>query len=96
MIMQGKKQYTPTLFVSFYLTERVPADNFYRRLREQLDLRWLYKATAKYYGTEGQESIDPVVFFRLMLIGYLGEHDQRSSDNKDSKPSAGYALLYWL
>lgn len=69
--MQGKKQYTPQLFVSFYLTDRVPEDNFYRRLRETIDLRWLYKATKKYYGKEGQQSIDPVVFFRLMIIGYL-------------------------
>lgn len=36
-----------------------------------LPLKWLYKATKKYYGSEGQQSIDPVVFFRLMLIGYL-------------------------
>jgi transposase len=69
--MQGKKQYTPQLFVSFYLTDRVPEDNFYRRLRETIELRWLYKATKKYYGKEGQQSIDPVVFFRLMIIGYL-------------------------
>src|SRR3954447_9452114 len=69
--MQGKKQFIPKLFTSFQLSERVPEDNFYRRLKEMIDLRWLYKATAKYYGTEGQESIDPVVFFRLMLIGYL-------------------------
>ncbi|MEZ4843266.1 MAG: transposase [Bacteroidia bacterium] len=27
----------------------------------------MYKATAGYYGTEGQESIDPVVFFKLLL-----------------------------
>ena len=32
---------------------------------------WLYKATLKYYGTKGQESIDSVVFFKLTLIGYL-------------------------
>src|SRR4051812_31862764 len=69
--MQGKKQYKPQLFVSFYLTDRIPEDNFYRRLREAIDLSWLYKATKKYYGKEGQQSIDPVVFFRLMLIGYL-------------------------
>jgi transposase len=31
----------------------------------------VYKATKQYYGTEGQQSIDPVVFFKLMLIGYL-------------------------
>lgn len=69
--MQGKKHYAPKLFNSFQLSERVPEDNFYRRLKEAIDLRWLYKATKKYYGTEGQVSIDPVVFFRFMLIGYL-------------------------
>lgn len=36
-----------------------------------MDLQWIYKATRKYYGSEGQKSIDPVVFFKLMLIGYL-------------------------
>lgn len=30
-----------------------------------------YTKPQQNYGTEGQESIDPVVFFRLMLIGYL-------------------------
>lgn len=69
--MQGKKYYTPKLFTSFQLPDRIPEDNFYRCLRDAIDLRWLYKETAKYYGTEGQESIDPIVFFRLMLIGYL-------------------------
>ena len=69
--MQGKKQYTEQLFTSFQLSQRVPEDNFYRRLKEVLDLGWLYKATKQYYGTEGQQSIDPVVFFRLILIGYL-------------------------
>ena len=69
--MQGKKRYQEKLFTSFQLSERVPEDNFYRRLKKAIDLSWLYKATAKYYGTEGQVSIDPVVFFRLMLTGYL-------------------------
>ncbi|WP_225975381.1 IS1182 family transposase [Panacibacter ginsenosidivorans] len=69
--MQGKKQYNEQLFKSFQLSDRVPEDNFYRRLKELLDLRWLYTTTKKYYGTEGQQSIDPVVFFKLILIGYL-------------------------
>ena len=61
--MQGKKQYREQLFKSFQLSERIPQDNFYRRLKELLDLKWLYAHTKKYYGTEGQQSIDPVVFF---------------------------------
>jgi transposase len=69
--MQGKKQFTEKLFTSFQLSDRVPAENFYRRLKEVLNLQWLYKATKKYYGTEGQQSIDPIVFLKLMLIGYL-------------------------
>ena len=70
-MMQGKKHYSEKLFKQFQLSDRVPADNFYRRLKEMLELRWLYKATKNYYGTEGQQSIDPVVFFKLILIGYL-------------------------
>ena len=69
--MQGKKQYNEQLFKSFQLSQRVPEDNFYRRLKDLLNLQWLYKETKKYYGTEGQQSIDPVVFFKLILIGYL-------------------------
>src|SRR5215216_5108359 len=69
--MQGKKQFTEKLFTSFQLSDKIPADNFYRRLKSILDLQWLYKATKKYYDSEGQKSIDPVVFFKLMLIGYL-------------------------
>lgn len=57
--------------MSFRLSDRVPEDNFYRRLNDTLDMKWLYKATNSYYGKEGQQSIDPVVFFKLILIGYF-------------------------
>src|SRR5574344_2263035 len=69
--MQGKKSFTPQLFVSVNLLDLVPEDNFYRKLLTELDLHFIYKSTQKYYGTEGQESIDPVVFFKILLVGYL-------------------------
>jgi transposase len=69
--MQGKKEHQEKLFINFRLSEHVPADNFYRILSEQLDLKFLYKLTAPYYGREGQKSIDPVVFMKLMLVGFL-------------------------
>ena len=69
--MQGKKQYQEKLFINFQLSDRVPEDNFYRRLITIIDFSFLYNETAKYYGTEGQKSIDPVVFMKLMLVGYL-------------------------
>ncbi|WP_425238011.1 IS1182 family transposase [Ulvibacterium sp.] len=69
--MQGKKQCQEKLFNSFQMSERVPKDNFYRRLKGSLDLDFLYSRTKGYYGTSGQKSIDPVVFFKFCLVGYL-------------------------
>lgn len=77
--MQGKKQFQEKLFLSFRLSDWVPEDNFYRRLKEVLDLKFLPQLTSQYYGTEGQKSIDPIVFFKLMLIGYLENYN---SDRK--------------
>jgi len=69
--MQGKKVYQEKLFSSFQLSEWVPETNFYRRLKSVLHLDFLYDNTQEYYGNSGQKSIDPVVFFKLCLVGYL-------------------------
>lgn len=54
-----------------HLDELVAKENFYRKVNAQLDLHFLYKETETHYGREGQESIDPVVFFKICLVGYL-------------------------
>lgn len=69
--MQGRQEIQPKLFYQVSLDRLVPTDNFYRKLSNTLDLHFLYKATADYYGSEGQLSIDPVVFFKMLLVGYL-------------------------
>lgn len=69
--MQGKKQFTQQLFYELSLERMVPQDNFYREVDKVLDLHFLYAATKHFYGTEGQESIDPVVFFKILLVGYF-------------------------
>ncbi len=69
--MQGKKTYQEKMFTSFQLSEHVPKDNFYRRLKSEIDFHFLYSRTEQFYGSSGQKSIDPVVFFKLCLVGYL-------------------------
>jgi transposase len=69
--MQGKKDYQEELFTNFQLSEFVPEENLYRRLKGILQLDYLYARTKPYYGNCGQKSIDPVVFFKLCLVGYL-------------------------
>jgi transposase len=79
MFMQGKKEYQEKLFNHFQLSERVPSENLYRRLKSELDLSFIVPLTKSYYGTEGQKSIDPIVFFKLILVGYL---ENLNSDRK--------------
>ncbi len=67
--MQGKKQYQEKIFSHFQLSDRISETNFYRRLKGVLDLDFLYPLTKHYYGESGQKSIDPVVFFKLCLVG---------------------------
>ncbi len=69
--MQGRKLFSQKMMYLVSLDSLVPQDHFYRKLDAALNLHFLYKETASYYGTEGQESIDPVVFFKIILVGYL-------------------------
>ena len=69
--MQWVKRIFSKFFLSFRLSEHVPRDNFYKRLKERLDLLYLRHHTKKYYDTKGQKNIDTEAFFKFMLIGYL-------------------------
>jgi transposase len=92
--MQGKKNYQEKLFNNFQLSVRVPEHNFYRRLKDVLHLDFLYQETKGYYGSSGQKSIDPVVFFKLCLVGYL---ENVTSDRKLIEHSSmRLDILYFL
>ncbi|MEL1255544.1 transposase, partial [Flavobacterium sp. DGU38] len=69
--MQGRKELSPKILYQVQLQDLIAEDNFYRLLDKSIDFHFLYKATSPYYGAEGQESIDPVVFFKICLVGYL-------------------------
>lgn len=96
--MQGKKHLKEKLFLQFQLSDRVPEDNFYRRLDKALDLSFLRIRTSHYYGKEGQVSIDPVVFFKLILVGYLEnlESDRKIIENSRLRLDILYYLGYDL
>jgi len=92
--MQGKKHYQEKLFTNFQLSDRVPADNIYRKLKDTLDMQFLYAATSKYYGKDGQKSIDPIVFFKLLLVGYL--ENQPSDRRIVNISSMRLDILYFI
>jgi transposase len=53
------------------LDDLVPADAFYRRLEETLDLSFVRELVEPMYAPGGRPSIDPVVFFKLQLIMFF-------------------------
>jgi len=69
--MQGHKHFADHAVLCFRLSERVPKHNLYRRLAEVLDWDFLYAQTRPFYSHTGQPSLDPVVFFKLMLVSRL-------------------------
>jgi transposase len=69
--MQGHKQFVDKVVLRFRLSERVPPQNFYRRLRDVLDWEFLRTQTRPIYSHTGHPSLDPVVFFKLVLVGKL-------------------------
>lgn len=69
--MQGKKLFLDKEVARFRLSERVPPHNLYRRLAELVDWSFLYDETQALYSRTGQPSLDPVVFFKLVLVGRL-------------------------
>jgi transposase len=92
--MQGRKRLEDEKVLVFSLSAHVPEHNFYRRLQQQLHLDFLYELTQPYYGRCGQQSIDPIVFFKLCLIGYL---ENITSDRKLVEHcSMRLDLLYFL
>ena len=71
-MMGSRRKLEPKLFyTSVNLNERIPPKHLLRRLRDTLDLEFVRPAVADAYGVNGQESIDPIVLMKLMVLLFL-------------------------
>jgi transposase len=69
--MMGKKDFKPRIFYRLSLEKMVPQDHLVRALEEILDINFIRGLCRKYYSHTGQPSVDPIVLFKMMLLGYL-------------------------
>ena len=69
--MMGRRRFAPKLFHALSLESMVPEDHLLRRLESVVSLSFVRELCAPYYSHTGQPSIDPVVLFKMMLLGYL-------------------------
>jgi transposase len=67
----GSKSTAPKLFLHFDLDAQVPRHHIVRRIAEAVDFSFVRELARPYYSHTGQPSVDPVVLFKLSLLGYL-------------------------
>jgi transposase len=98
---QGRKRKPdPALFVAGdELYRHIPRDHFYSRLEKVLDLEFIYELTQPLYAEQkGRPSLDPVVFFKITLIGFFEnivydtELEYRLADSLTLRKFLGYSL----
>ncbi len=66
----GKRRYVPKLIYHFHMEARVPSDHLLRQVAA-VDCSFVRRSTARLYRHTGQPGIDPVVLFKMALLGYL-------------------------
>jgi transposase len=69
--MMGKKAIEPKLYLNFSLDAAVPANHLVRRLAAAVDFGFVRGLVRRQFSHTGQPSVDPVVLFKLWLLGYL-------------------------
>lgn len=90
----------PALFIeALDLYRHIPQGHFYERLTQLLDLTFIYRLTAPLYAARlGRPSLDPVVFFKCMLVGFFEnivadtELEYRIADSLTLRRFLGYSL----
>ena len=94
--MQGQKHFHDKVSMRFRLSERVPKPDFYRRLRDVLDWEFLRAQIRPVYSHTGQPVLDPVVFFKRVLVGRLENiiSDRRLIEQCALRPDILYFLGY--
>lgn len=69
--MMGQKAIEPKLYYSLCLDSMVPKNHLVRRLAEAVNFEFVRGLVRHHYSHTGQPSVDPVVLFKLWLLGYL-------------------------
>ncbi|MFC1966762.1 transposase, partial [Chloroflexota bacterium] len=69
--MMGKRVFAPKLYYQLSLDQLVPENHLLRQIATIIDFSFIYPLAKSHYSHTGQPSVDPVVIFKTMLIGYL-------------------------
>lgn len=81
--MMGQKKFTMKQYHHLSLDDLVSLNDLYRKIDEAIDFSFIYDLAKEAYSHTGQPSLDPVVFFKVELVGFLeGIHEDRALERR--------------
>lgn len=69
--MMGQRRFGMKLYYQLSLEQLVPEDHLLRRIAAAVDFSFVRSLCRPFYSHTGQPSVDPVVLFKMLLVGYL-------------------------
>ncbi len=69
--MMGQRRFATKLYYQLSLDQLVPQDHLLRRIAAAVDFSFVRPLCRPFYSHTGQPSVDPVVLFKMLLVGYL-------------------------
>ena len=67
----GERQFETKLYYQLSLDRLVLEDHLLRRIAAAVDFSFVRPLCRPFYSHTGQPSVDPVVIFKMLLVGYL-------------------------
>src|SRR5712691_5686174 len=69
--MMGARKFETKLYYNLSLDRLVPRDYLLRQIADVVDFSFVRSLCRPFYSHTGQPSVDPVVLFKMLLVGYI-------------------------
>jgi transposase len=94
--MMGRKDEYQSKLEFIDLNVFVPSNHILRQINEKIDFSFIYNKMEKYYSKLGRKSLDPVLLFKMLLIGYLYNVDSERELEQEVNLNIAYRWFLGL
>src|SRR5712691_7479112 len=70
-MMKRQPRFEAKWYYGLSLERLVPDDHLLRQISQAVDFSFIHRLCRPFYSHTGRPSVDPVVLFKMLLIGYL-------------------------
>lgn len=94
--MMGRKDDYQSKMEFIDLNAFVPSNHILRQINEKIDFTFIYNKMEMYYSKLGRKSLDPVLLFKMLLIGYLFNVDSERELEQEVNLNIAYRWFLGL